>query len=349
MMGSRFRRRAMVAAGFSYMTSLALLLVIALFAFLNFRFFTLSNAINVLRQTAPLAIASMGQLVVILVGGIDISTGAVVALTGVTAAIAAKTYGVAAGFGFALAIGAMAGLTSGVAVHRLRVQPVIATIGMASLARGLAFFITDGLPVLGTPAGFTHLGSGYLSGLPIPVYVAGATFLALWAWLSWFGSGRALFAIGGSEEAARLAGIRVEIYKPAAYAVAGALSALAGLIYTSRAGSGQPTLGYGLELQTIAAVVLGGTPLGGGRANVPGVIVGSLVVGLLANGMDLAGVSPYVQEVVLGVAIIAVMLVDRIRRASVGGLERRFIRTSVQRGSETPVAEAGELHAHPEL
>lgn len=297
-----------------FLTPLLLGGLVLLFALLEPTFFTWSNFMNVLRQVSPLAIAALGQALVILVGGIDISVGSNLALGSVVAGLVALRLGTAPAFVLALAAGAMAGLISGVAVTRFRVQPVIATIGMLSLSRGLAFLISDGNPVVGLPDSFAWLGNSFVATIPMAFGLCALTFLLVWGWLTFTPSGRALFAIGGGEDAARLAGIPVSFYKPLAYLLSGLLSAVAALVITSWQGSGQPTLGYGWELQTIAAVVLGGTALGGGRINVAGTLVGALTTGVLSNGMDLTNVSPYLQEVVLGFAIVAVVLADRVRQ-----------------------------------
>lgn len=299
-----------------FLTPLLLTGLVILFALLEPTFFTWSNGMNVLRQVSPLAIAALGQALVILVGGIDISVGSNLALGSVVAAMIAMQTGTASGFVVALAAGALVGLISGMAVTRFNVQPVIATIGMLSLSRGLAFLLSDGNPVVGLPDAFTWLGNSFVATVPLAFVLCALVFLLVWGWLTHTPSGRALYAIGGGEDAARLAGIRVGLYKPLAYVLSGLLTAVAALVITSWQGSGQPTLGYGWELQTIAAVVLGGTALGGGRINVAGTLVGALTTGVLSNGMDLTNVSPYLQEVVLGFAIVAVVLADRVRQRS---------------------------------
>jgi ribose/xylose/arabinose/galactoside ABC-type transport system permease subunit len=294
--------------------------LIVLFALIAPHFFSASNAQNVLRQAAPLLVASLGQMLVILVAGIDISTGAMVALASVVGAMAAAKFGATAGLLAACMAGAAAGLVSGLAVAIYRVQPVIATIGMLSIARGLAFQVTDGQPVSNVPATFTWLGTAEVAGIPVLVLLAAAIALVTWFALQWTAAGRALFAIGGSEDAARAASISARPYKALAYALAGLLAGLAAFMYSSRSGSGQPTFGYGLELETIAAVVLGGTALGGGRASVAGTVLGALVIAVLANGMDLAGVSPYLQRIVLGLALVTAVLIDVLRRRKAAAL-----------------------------
>jgi ribose/xylose/arabinose/galactoside ABC-type transport system permease subunit len=295
--------------------SLVLLAVLAMgFSLAAPEFLGRHNLTNVLRQAAPLFIAAAGQMIVVLVGGIDISVGGVVAVASVCGALVAITHGTGLGALAAVATGMAAGLVSGIAVAAFRVQPVIATIGMLSAARGMALLLSDGLPISPLPSGFLFLGNGYLLGVPVPIILAALLLIAISTWLHLTPAGRYLFAIGGSGDAARAAGIAVIRYRALAYSIAGGLAGLAAVIYSARSASGQPTFGYGLELETIGAVVLGGTALGGGRANVVGTALGALVITVLANGMDLAGVSPYVQRIVVGAAIVLIVLVDVVRR-----------------------------------
>lgn len=291
-----------------------LFILVAYFSFEVQVFSTPGNAGNILRQTAPLAIAALGQMLVILVGGIDISTGAVVALASVSAALTAVNLGAELGGFGGILTGAVAGGVSGIAVSYLRVQPVIATIGMLSVARGFAFLFSDSAPVENVPQDFFVIGNGTVLSVPLPFLCLVVIAIAGWYWLTWTESGRYLFAIGGSEEAASAAGIDTRFWKCIAYTVAGALSGVAALIYTARSASGQPTFGEGLALETIAAVVLGGTALGGGRANIVGTILGSVIITCLANGMDLAGVSPYLQRVMLGVVTVLIVLFSITRK-----------------------------------
>lgn len=321
MRGARKPRRLALQAGNivpfvqSTLPSLILLAVLATgFSLAAPEFLDRHNLTNVLRQASPLFIAAAGQMMVVLVGGIDISVGGVVAVSSVCGALVAIAHGTGLGALAAVATGMAAGLVSGIAVAAFRVQPVIATIGMLSAARGIALLLSDGLPISPLPPSFLFLGNGYLLGVPVPVVLAALLLSAISTWLHLVPTGRYLFAIGGSDDAARAAGIAVIRYRALAYAIAGGLAGLAAIIYSARSASGQPTFGYGLELETIGAVVLGGTALGGGRANVVGTALGALVITVLANGMDLAGVSPYVQRIVVGVAIVLIVLVDVVRR-----------------------------------
>jgi ribose/xylose/arabinose/galactoside ABC-type transport system permease subunit len=264
-------------------------------------------------------------MLVILVAGIDISTGALVAFASVGGALAAVSGGAVMGIATTVVVAALAGTVSGLAVSIFQVQAVIATIGMLGAARGLALLISNGQPVGNLPSGFLDLANGYVVGIPAPVIIALVATVLVAAWLLFTPSGRALFAIGGSGDAARAAGINVRLHRTLAYAVAGGLAGLAAVIYTGRAASGQPTFGVGLEIETIAAVVLGGTALGGGRATVAGTAFGAIIVAVLSNGMELAGISPYIERVVLGFALIIIVFIDLTRRRILENIRNRQI------------------------
>jgi len=308
------------------LSSFAMLIVLSAgFTLAAPEFLTENNISNVLRQASPLLIASLGQMLVILVAGIDISTGALVAFASVGGAVAAVSGGAAAGVAATVGLAALAGTVSGLAVSVFQVQAVIATIGMLGAARGLALLISDGQPIGNLPPGFLDLANSYLLGIPAPVILAAAVTMLVAGWLLLTPSGRALFAIGGSADAARAAGIHVRLHRTIAYGAAGALAGLAAVIYTGRAASGQPTFGVGLEIETIAAVVLGGTALGGGRATVAGTAFGAIIVAVLSNGMELAGISPYIERVVLGFALIVIVFIDLTRRRILENIRNRQI------------------------
>lgn len=277
------------------------------------RFATFSNAMNVLRQAAILGIASFGQAMVILSGSVDISTGALVAFGGVIGAMTAKAAGTVAGLAAGLAAGGLLGLINGVAVARWRVQPVIATVGMLTFARGLGYLITNAQPVLGTPPGFMILGNRFLGPIPYPVLVAVVVLLVGQYILSHRPLGREVYAVGSNEEAALLSGIRVDRVKIFAFTFAGLCAALSGLILASRFNSGQPTVGQFMELEAIAAVVLGGTALGGGRGSLWRTTIGIGIMSVISNGMNLAGISPYVQQMALGALIVLTVGLDMLR------------------------------------
>jgi ribose transport system permease protein len=277
-------------------------------------FASVDNQWNITRQVAVLALASMGQTFAIVSGGLDISIGSVVALSSILAALAAGQWGTT--YGFVLgAIGGMAvGITSGAIVAMFRVEPIIVTIGMLSLARGAAFYITNGIPVTAVPADYRLLGSGFVGPLPAPTVFLAAVFAITHLVLARTHAGRNLYAIGGNEEAARLAGVSVPRYQVLAYGASAALASCAGIVLSSRANSGMATLGYGLELESIAAVVIGGTRLFAGDGSIARSVLGALVIAVLGNGMDLANISPYIRQVILGWIVIGAVLVSKLRK-----------------------------------
>ncbi|HEX7023006.1 MAG TPA: ABC transporter permease [Trueperaceae bacterium] len=277
------------------------------------RFATFSNFINVLRQAAILGVATFGQAVVVLSGSVDISTGALVAFAGVVGAMAAKSAGTVVGLVAGVASGALLGFINGVAVARWRVQPVIVTVGMLTFARGLGYLITNAQPVLGTPPSFMVLGNHFLGPIPYPLLVAVAVLLVGQYILSHRPLGRHVYVVGSNEEAALLSGIPVERVKIFAFTFAGLCAAISGLILASRFNSGQPTVGQFMELEAIAAVVLGGTALGGGRGSLWRTTIGIGIMSVISNGMNLAGISPYVQQMALGALIVATISLDIVR------------------------------------
>lgn len=280
-------------------------------------FATPTNFLNIIRQAAVLSLAAFGQTFAIISGGIDISVGGIVAVVSSITALAAVRLGTLPGFAVGLLSGAAFGTISGFFIARFRVQPVIATIGMLSFARGFGFYITNGQPTLNMPKGFTDLGSSYLGPIPTPAILAVAVMLVLHYVLTDTPFGRAIFAIGSNEEAARLSGINVTRYKMLAFTMSGLLAGFASIVLTSRANSGQPTLGQGMELEAIAAVVIGGTSLSGGMGGVLRTVVGVLIIASLGNAMNLANVSPYLQQVVIGLAIIVAVLLDNLQKSQI--------------------------------
>jgi ribose transport system permease protein len=293
---------------------LVALVLFALFGVAGHNFLSLSNAANLLQQAAPLAVATVGQTLVIAGGGLDISIGSVVALASVVGALAAVHLGAVAGVAAFLLAGAAAGAINGGCVAGLGVSPVITTIAMLTFASGAAFLITDGRPVSGLPGPFSALAWNSWLGVPEAAWIALAIVAAGHFFLQATDLGLHLRAVGGGAEGARLAGLRVRLHLFLPYVLSGLLTGVAALVYSAQAGSGQPNLGSGLQLTTIAAAVIGGTSIGGGRGSVWGSALGSLIIVVLSNGMILAGVTPYVQEIALGLAIIAAVLWDHFRR-----------------------------------
>jgi ribose transport system permease protein len=281
-------------------------------------FLSVANFENVGRNLGPIALLALGQAFVILLGQIDISQGAIVGLSTVTTALAVNEFGMI-GFAAAPLTGAAVGLVNGSIVAKFHVHAVIVTIGTLTAVRGLAFEITNGQPVVGKfPEAFAWIGIGKVGPLPAPLAIGIVAFLVASMVLRYTRFGPMLYATGGNEEAARLAGINVDRVKIAAFVIAGMLAGLAGLIFASRIQSGQPNLGAGLELQAIAAAVVGGIALTGGKGTIGGVVLGVLVLTILQNGLDITNVSSYTQQIIIGVVILIAIVVDRLRERQSG-------------------------------
>jgi len=294
---------------------IALLLLIVVVSFLNSNFFTVDNLLNILRQTSVNAIIAVGMTFVILTAGIDLSVGSVLALCG---AICASMIGLEVPVMIAvpasLLAGALLGAISGVIVSKGRVQAFIATLVTMTLLRGVTLVYTDGRPIstgfTDTADSFAWFGTGYAFGIPVPVWIMVVVFGAGWYVLNHTRFGRYVYALGGNEAATRLSGINIDRIKIGVYAICGFLAALAGIIVTSRLSSAQPTAGMGYELDAIAAVVLGGTSLMGGKGRIIGTLIGALIIGFLNNALNLLDVSSYYQMIAKAVVILLAVLVD---------------------------------------
>ncbi|HCH01362.1 MAG TPA: ribose ABC transporter permease [Vibrio sp.] len=294
---------------------IALIFLIVVVSFLNPNFFTVDNILNILRQTSVSAIIAVGMTLVILTAGIDLSVGSVLALCGAFAAsLIAMEVPVLIAVPTALLAGAILGGISGVIISKGKVQAFIATLVTMTLLRGVTMVYTDGRPI---STGFTDVadnfawfGTGYTLGIPVPVWIMVFVFAAAWYVLNHTRFGRYVYALGGNESATRLSGINVDRVKIGVYAICGLLSALAGLIVTSRLSSAQPTAGMGYELDAIAAVVVGGTSLMGGRGRIMGTLIGALIIGFLNNALNLLDVSSYYQMIAKAVVILLAVLVD---------------------------------------
>jgi ribose transport system permease protein len=274
-------------------------------------FLTVSNLLNVLEQTAINAIVAAGMTFVIISGGIDLSVGSVLAIAGIALGQALEA-GVPApaAIALALAVGVACGLVNGMLVSFGRLPPFIATLGMMSVARGGALMLAEGRPISGFSEGFRALATERLLMVPAPVAITALVYVVAHFVLAYTVFGRATYAIGGNEEAARLSGVRVRFHKTAIYGVAGLMSATAAVILTARLNSAQPTAGTMYELDAIAATVIGGTSLLGGEGSLMGALVGALIMGVLRNGLNLLNVSSFFQQVVIGAVIIGAVLID---------------------------------------
>jgi ribose transport system permease protein len=296
---------------------IGLVLLCVIFSLTTDVFLTWRNALNVIDQITVLGILAIGMTAVIVIGGIDLSVGSILAFSMMMMGWLYQSVGVPLGLAIVagLLVGAACGLVNGLLITRAKLPPFIATLTMMSVGRGLANIITEGRQIVGYPDWFTNLSTvrhfGFLS-------VTVAIFIVLsiisWAILRYTTIGRSLYAIGGSPEVARLAGIRVRQLTMSVYALSGLLAGLASVALACRLNSSQPSAGTGYELDTIAAVVIGGASLNGGVGGIRGTVVGVLIIGVLRNGLNLSGVSPFVQQIVIGVVIALAVAADTLRR-----------------------------------
>jgi ribose transport system permease protein len=276
-------------------------------------FLTVPNLLNVAQQTSINAVVAVGMTFVILSGGIDLSVGSIVALSGVALGAALQN-GQALPVALAVAVGTgvMCGMVNGTLISWGGLPPFIVTLGMMSVARGAALVFTEGRPVSGFEPAFRSIATGEVAGVPAPVVATLAVYLVAHVVLTRTTFGRYVYAIGGNEEATRLSGVPVRLHKTMIYAVAGLASAVAAVILTARLNSAQPIAGMMYELDAIAATVIGGTSLMGGEGSLAGTLVGALIMGVLRNGLNLLGVSSFVQQIVIGAVIIGAVLVDTV-------------------------------------
>ncbi|MEX3958821.1 MULTISPECIES: ABC transporter permease [Trinickia] len=312
-----FARRAWLSVLLEQGPLISLILLCVAISLMTPSFLSLRNLLNVLDQITVLGIMALGMTAVIIIGGIDLSVGSVLALGMMVMGWLSNNAGLpfAVAIPASIAVAALCGLASGLLIIVLRLPAFIATLAMMSVARGLANLITNGEQIVGYPDWFTALSIvrhfGFLSatvGLFVALMILGFVILKYRA------AGRSLYAIGGSAEVARLAGIKVRATTLAVYTLCGALAGLAAVVLASRLDSSQPSAGTGYELDTIAAVVIGGASLAGGTGTVVGTAVGVLTIGVLRNGLNLIGVSPFVQQIVIGMVIVLAVGADTLRR-----------------------------------
>lgn len=278
-------------------------------------FLTQTNLASVVRQTAVFNIMGLGMTLVIINGGIDLSVGATLAMSGLVGAMAMER-GASIPMGVAIGVltGLACGFVNGSMITRLKINPFIVTLGTLGIFRGTTLIISNGLPVHRIPQSFSFLGEGALFGVPFVLWLLVICAVATHVLLEHTRLGRYAFAIGSNESAALYAGIPVAFHTTAVYAICGMLTGLAGMIEASRLMTGQPTAGQGYELQAIAAVVIGGGSLRGGEGSVIGTLIGAFIMGLLSNGSDLLGISPYLQQAIIGAVIILAVTVDELRK-----------------------------------
>lgn len=297
----------------------ALLTEIILFSQLSPYFFTAENILNVSLQTSITAIIAAGMTFVILTGGIDLSVGAVVAFVGVVSTSIVKvvepfSLGIMSAIAGGILIGVLSGLLAGIFITKFNITPFIVTLALMTILRGAAYIYTDGRPIWELPPQFALLGSGRFLEIPIPTLLMILVFLFSYIVLHHTQFGRNVYAVGGNAEAARLAGIRTHRVLITVYIICGILSGISGVLLASRMNSGQPNAGLMYELDVIAAAVVGGTSLHGGRGSIVGTFLGAMLIGVLRNGLNLMNVNSYVQQVVVGCVILTAVLLDKFRK-----------------------------------
>lgn len=293
---------------------IGLILLFVVIAVLNDRFISPTNLSNLLRQVSINALISFGMTFVILTGGIDLSVGSILALSSAMLASMIKTgMNPELSILFAAFIGLGLGLMNGIIVCYGKVAPFIATLATMTIYRGATLVYTNGNPISGLSDEpfFIALGQGDLAGVPVPAIIMLLSFLILFIVLRKTTLGRQTYAVGGNEKVSYIAGVKINRVKIVAYALTGLLCALAGAILTSRLNSAQPTAGTGYELDAIAAVVLGGTSLAGGKGRITGTLIGALIIGTLNNGLNILNVSSFYQQVVKGIVILLAVIMDR--------------------------------------
>lgn len=289
---------------------------LGLFVFLSFSspsFLTTQNILNILRQSSMNGIIAVGMTFVIVTGGIDLSVGAIVALAAVAATSFAHpdTYPLIVPVAVGLAVGTIAGAINGMVIARGAIAPFVATLGMMTIARGAGLVFSSGRPIINLSDEYNGIGGGQFLGIPIPVYLfAGVVLIGVFL-LRFSKFGRHVYAVGGNEQASKLSGLNIGSIKVAVYSLSGLFAGFAGVVLSSRVMTGSPVAGVGYELDAIAAVVIGGTSLAGGAGSIFGTIIGTLIIGVMNNGLDLLNVSSYFQQIVKGVIIIAAVLLDQ--------------------------------------
>lgn len=306
-----------------FQSLIALFMLCLVISLLSDKFLTVGNGWNVLRQISVNICISTGMTLVVLTAGIDLSVGSVLALCGAITAgllrngIEMPSNNLFIGFtlmGGVLAgilVGSLLGLFNGWTITKFKVPPFVATLAMLTIARGLTMLWTKGFPISNIGEGFAVIGTGWFLGIPVPVWISGIIVLFAVVLTKQTRFGRYIYAIGGNESAARLSGIHINKVKMGVYAIAGALAAIGGIIVTSRLNSAQPNAGVTYELDAIAAVVIGGTSLSGGRGSVLGTVLGAIIIGVLNIGLVLLNVSPFWQQVVKGAVILIAVIIDK--------------------------------------
>jgi ribose transport system permease protein len=307
---------------------IALFILCLFLSVMSDKFFTVDNGWNVMRQISVNICISVGMTLVVLTGGIDLSVGSVLALCGAVTAgllksgIPIHSLNLFIGFSLLGAIlvgiitGTLMGSFNGWTITKFKVPPFVATLAMLTIGRGLTMLWTNGFPISSLGNNFAFIGTGWFLGVPVPVWISAIIVIGAIVITTKTALGRYIYAIGGNVDAARLSGINIKRITIIVYSIAGALAAIGGIIVTSRLDSAQPNAGISYELDSIAAVVIGGTSLSGGRGTIMGTVLGAIIIGVLNNGLVLLNVSPFWQQVVKGGVILLAVIIDRANAKS---------------------------------
>lgn len=295
-----------------FSTVILLIIMVIFFSFMTDTFFATKNMINILRQVAVLGILSAGMTFVIISGGMDLTVGSLLGLTGVICAKFLSEFQLnpVLAILLTLIILTLFGTLTGMLIVKLHVAPIVITLGMMTVARGLAFIISGGLPIYDIPEEVVYLGQGYVGPIPVPVITLIIIVIIAAFILNRTYYGRYVYAIGGNEEAARLAGVAVNKIKVSLYSASAFLAGIAGVTLMARVSSGAPASGTGMEMDVVTAVVIGGVSINGGKGNITGAFIGALIIGVLSNGLTIMNVGEYYQQVVKGLVLILAVAFD---------------------------------------
>lgn len=298
-------------------TVIALIILMAVITIINSNFLTANNLLNLLLQVTSNALIAFGMTFVILTGGIDLSVGSILALSSaLTAGLLGSGMPVTLAILISLILGCILGMMNGLLISYGKLAPFIVTLATMTIFRGATLVYTNGNPItkgLSDTFLFQFLGQGYIVGIPFPVIIMSIVFIVLYVLLHKTAFGKSVYAIGGNEKAAYISGVKLNKVKIIIYSISGIMASISGLIITSRLSSAQPTAGASYEMDAIAAVVLGGTSLSGGKGRILGTLIGALIIGVLNNGLNIIGVSAFWQQVVKGVVILIAVLIDRFK------------------------------------
>lgn len=290
-----------------------------IFSLASKSFLTLGNILSVGRQMSFTGIAAIGMTLVMLTGGIDISVGSMLAMAGVLCAKLSADVGLPLWIAvvITLLIGALFGLINGAAVTRLHIPALIATLATQTILKGIAYLLTNAVPMKNLSATYKFLGQGYIFGvIPVPLIITVALYVLAWWYLDKTYLGRRVYLSGGNEEAARLSGINTKWTITGTYVFSGVFAAIAGVLMAARLGSGQPSVGSGFEMDVITATVLGGISVNGGKGKVVNVFVGACIMGVLANGMTMLNINQYLQWIINGLVLLFAVTMSNLRKSS---------------------------------